>query len=97
LRDNSYDRVPTRRITMATTAITRRTLAAAAAAALAVAALPFASSAASAADGAGHVSPRVAERAYIACIDGAPTTPDSHERWVTSCRERAAGGLMRAG
>lgn len=82
---------------MATTAITRRTLAAAAAATLAVAALPFASSAAGAADGSGHVSPRVAERAYLACIDGAPTTPDSHERWVIDCRERAATGLVRMG
>ncbi len=82
---------------MATTPITRRTLAAAAAATLAVAALPFASSATGTADGSSHISPRVAERVYLACIDGAPTTPDSHERWVVRCRERAATGLMRLG
>lgn len=80
---------------MATTAITRRTLAIAAAAALAVGALPFASSAAVADDGSGHVSPRAAERAYVACIAGAPTTPDSHLRWVIDCREHAAAGLTR--
>ena len=80
---------------MATNAIARRTLATAVAAALAVGALPFASSAAVADDGSGHVSPRAAERAYLACIDGAPTTPDSHERWVDTCRERATAGLTR--
>ena len=80
---------------MATNAITRRTLASAAAAAVAVGALPFVSSAAVADDGSGHVSPRVAERTYLDCIAGAPTTPDSHERWVINCRERATAGLTR--
>ena len=73
---------------MATNAITCRTLAAAAAA-VAVGALPFVSSVAVDDDGPGHVSPRVVERTFLACIDGAPTTPHSHERWVINCRERA--------
>jgi len=78
---------------MAATAITRRALATAAAAALTGGALGFTSSAATAGDAPGHVSPRVAERLFEACIDGAPTTPDSHERWVDGCAERAAVGL----
>jgi hypothetical protein len=77
---------------MATTAITRRMFATATAAGLAVSALGFAPSAA-ADDAPDNVSPRVAERLYKTCIDGAPTTPDSHERWVAGCRERAAAGL----
>lgn len=78
---------------MATTAITRRTLARAAAAALAIGALASAPSAATADEAASHLSPDTAERQYESCIDGAPTTPDAHERWVASCRERAAAGL----
>lgn len=70
---------------------TRRTLTTAAAA-LAISASVLASSAA-ASDTPGHVSPATAERLYTACIDGAPTTPDTHERWVANCRERAATGL----
>lgn len=73
---------------MATTAITRRTLATGAAAALAAGALGLVPTTASADDGATHISPRAAEQMYLACIDGAPTTPDSHMRWVASCRER---------
>jgi hypothetical protein len=81
---------------MTTTTITRWTLAAAATAALAVGALAPAPSAATADDAPGHVSPRVAEQQYLACIDGAPTTPDSHERWVASCRDHTAA-VVRLG
>lgn len=73
---------------MASTPITRM-IAAAAAATLAVGVLP---SSAAVNDGLSPISPRVAELLYLACIDRAPTTPDSHERWVASCRQRAADG-----
>jgi hypothetical protein len=33
------------------------------------------------------LTPDTLERRYMACVDGAPTTPDSRERWVASCRE----------
>ena len=75
------------------TATTRRTVITAGAAALAIATSALASNAATTAHGPSHVSPATAERHYTACIDGAPTTPDTHERWVASCRERAAVGL----
>ena len=75
---------------MSTTVITRRTLASTLAAALAAGALAFVPGTALAEDGATHLSPRAAEGAYLACIDGAPTTPDSHVRWVANCRERAS-------
>ncbi len=75
-----------------TTTITRRRLATTAATVLTVGALAFVPGAASADDGSTHISPRVAERQYATCIEGAPTTPDSHERWVVSCRERASAG-----
>lgn len=68
-----------------------RTLAAAAV--LAFAAVASAATTANADDAPGLVSPRITEQAYLACIDGAPTTPDSHERWATSCHGRAATGL----
>jgi hypothetical protein len=73
---------------MITTLITGRTLASTLAAALAAGALAFVPGTALAEDGASHLSPRAAEQAYLGCIDGAPTTPDSHVRWVASCRER---------
>jgi len=72
---------------------TRRTLATTAAAVLALGASSLAAGADATADSPSTVSARTAERLYLACIDGAPTTPDSHERWVASCRERAAAGL----
>ncbi len=78
---------------MATTAITRKTIARAAAVALVVGALASPAGAAGADDAARQVSPATAERLSLACIDGAPTTPDSHERWVASCHEHAAAGL----
>jgi hypothetical protein len=31
-------------------------------------------------------SPDTVERHYQACTASAPRTPDSHERWVESCR-----------
>ena len=77
---------------MISTLITGRTLATTLAAALAAGALGLVPSTASADDGATHISPRAAEQAYLACIDGAPTTPDSHMRWVASCRERMSTG-----
>lgn len=82
---------------MVTTALNRRTLAtaAAAAAALAAGALPCASSAATPDDVPGPISPRAAERLYLDCIRGAPTTADAHEHWVTSCLERASAGRAR--
>jgi hypothetical protein len=72
---------------------TRRTFATAAVAALTVWSLASVSDAATGRDAPGQVSPRLAERLYTACIDGAPTTPDSRERWVAGCLERAADGL----
>jgi Spy/CpxP family protein refolding chaperone len=75
------------------TGTTRRTLTTAVAAALAIVASALASNAATTADTPSHVSPATAERLYTACIQGAPTTPDAHERWVANCRERASAGL----
>ena len=72
---------------------TRRALATTAAAVLALGASSLAAGADTTADSPSTVSARTAERLYTDCIDGAPTTPDSHERWVASCRERAAAGL----
>ncbi len=77
---------------MAPTAITRRTIARAGAVALVVGALASAPSAAST-DAGRHVSPATAERLYVECIDGAPTSPDAHEHWVVECREHSAAGL----
>ena len=72
---------------------TRRTLATTAAAVLALGASSLAAGADTTAERRSSVSASTAERLYLACIDGAPTTPDSHERWVANCRQRAAAGL----
>lgn len=56
-------------------------------------ALASAPSAASTGDAARHVSPATAERIYLECVDGAPTSPDAHEHSVVDCREHAAAGL----
>jgi hypothetical protein len=92
VRDNSHVRVPRRRITMASTRIVRRTLATAAVAALAVGGSNVASGATATVDSS-RVSPGTVERLYAVCIDGAPRSPDAHERWVAGCAERAAAGL----
>jgi hypothetical protein len=36
-------------------------------------------------------SPDSAERHYQACLASAPTTPDSHARWVEFCRAGLRG------
>jgi len=36
-------------------------------------------------------SPDTVERHYQACIASAPSTPDSHGRWVESCRAKLQG------
>jgi hypothetical protein len=71
----------------------RRTLATAAAAALTLGASTLTAGTDTTTDSPGHLSPRTVERLYTVCIQGAPITPDTHERWVASCRERASGGL----
>lgn len=75
---------------MAIAPIPRRLLVALAAAASVIVTAGGGSVAATSDGDRGAVSVRVAERIYLDCIDGAPTTPDSHERWVASCRDLAA-------
>ena len=31
---------------------------------------------------------------YRACIEGAPTTPDSYQQWALHCHRRVAAGQM---
>ena len=45
-----------------------------------------------AADASVYVSPATVERQLTACIDGAPRSPDAHERAVANCRESASAG-----
>jgi invasion protein IalB len=71
----------------------RRILGTTAAAALAIGASALPVNAAATAENPSDVSPRTVERLYTACVDGAPTTPDTHERWAAGCSERAATGL----
>lgn len=75
-----------------TSTLTRRTLPIVAAAALAVSALASTATATPADDTAGSVGPGLDEQEYVACLEGAPTSADSRERWVLSCREQATAG-----
>ena len=77
---------------MASTIITRRTLARASALALVLGAAASVPSAAGMAVDR-QVSPATAERIYVDCVDGAPTSPDAYEHWVVDCRQDAAAGL----
>jgi hypothetical protein len=44
-----------------------------------------------------HVSPATVERLFTACVDGAPRSPDAHERTVANCRESASPGVTSKG
>lgn len=51
-------------------------------------ATPALASSAATTDDTSRGNPRVVEREYVDCIDGAPRSPDAHDRWVGSCRHQ---------